>query len=310
MDNQMTRNRRDGFTLVELLVVVAVIGMLLAILLPAVQSVRGAARQTGCQNNLRQVGLAITNYESANDHFPPGQQWVSRKEPDNFSYSWAAQILSYIEEQQLADQIDFKKPFLYGPNRNVASQAIPIYLCPATSLREEHRNAEEKLINTEGGFGDGLACIDYLGIAGPSRTWKNPATGIDYGPQRGVLIGTKGLENELRILKPPVIRAQRITDGLSKTSCVTECSGRGLEDDGDFHGAWVSGKNIGHLSKGVNTSKTPKAWYNERVYSQHGSGVHFLFCDGSLRFLPTGTDKEIIKAITSRDGEEVSGDIF
>ena len=305
---RLLSNKRIGFTLVELLVVMAIVGVLVAILIPAVQSVRGAARKTACANNLRQVGLGITNYESANGKFPPGQSWVTRGVP--FSYSWAAQILGFLEEQNLSDAIDFDQPFVEPNNLKVASSVISTYICPATSLREEHRNAADILVNVKGGVGNGLACIDYLGIAGPSKSWRNPATGMDYGPQRGVLTGTKGLPNADKLKSPPAIRAKNIIDGLSKTACVTECSGRGLDSDGDFHGAWISGKNIGHVSKGINASKPPKAWTKERIYSQHSGGAHFLFCDGSLRFLGNGTKKDIIKAICSRDGEEIATDDF
>lgn len=294
-----------AFTLVELLVVIAIIAMLVALLIPAVQAVRGAARKTACSNNLRQVGLAINNYEAANGKYPPGQTWVRRNSALDLSYAWSAHILSYLEQQQLVDAIDFSKTFLEGGNLKVASQVIPVYLCPATSLREPHRNAEERLVGVEGGLGNGLACMDFLGISGPSKSWKNPATGADYGPQRGVLIGTKGLENGDRLKTPPAIRVSSIIDGLSKTACVTECSGRGLDSDGDFHGAWISGKNVGHVSKRINAEKPPKAWGKERIHSEHSGGAHFLFCDGSLRFLRNDLKKDVLKGICSRDGEEI-----
>lgn len=303
---RVTQIKRRGFTLVELLVVIAIIGGLVAILIPAVQSVRNAARKTACANNMRQIGIGISNYEAANGKFPPGQSWVSRRIP--LSYSWAAQILGFLEEQNLSDALDFDKTFVEGGNLQIASTVIPTYLCPATSLREEHRNSEEILFGVKGGVGNGLACIDYLGIAGPSKSWRNPATGMDYGPQRGVLIGTKGLENAANLKTPPAVRTSSIIDGLSKTASVTECSGRGLDSDGDYHGAWISGKNIGHVSKKINAAKPPKAWTKERIYSQHWGGAHFLFCDVSLRFMGNETDKDIVKAICSRDGEEVIAD--
>jgi prepilin-type processing-associated H-X9-DG protein len=100
------------------------------------------------------------------------------------------------------------------------------------------------------------------------------------------------------------MRLAKITDGLSKTACVSECNGRGIDMDGDFNGSWVSGKNISHITKGINTSKTPDAWHKERIYSQHPGGAHFLYCDGAVEFLSSNTKKDVLRAICSRNGEE------
>lgn len=300
--NQRSRSR--GFTLVELLVVIAIIAMLVGIMIPAVQSVRGAARKTACLNNLKQIGLALSNYESAQQKFPAGQTWVSRRAPNNYSYAWSAQILAFMEEQAISDGLDMTKTFFESPNRELAQQVIPMFLCPSTSSREEHRNSEERLIGTKGGAGDGFACMDYLGIAGPSQITKNPATGLAYGPQRGVLIGTKGLPKGGTMKVPPAMRVAKITDGLSKTAAVSECNGRGIDLDDDLNGSWVSGKNISHITKGINSAKVPDAWHKERIYSQHSGGAHFLYCDGSAAFLSSDTKKAVLRAICSRNGEE------
>ncbi len=300
-----TSRTRQAFTLVELLVVIAVIGLLVALLIPAVQAARSAARRTACTNNLRQVGIGLLNFESAHGKFPEGQTWVSRTPPDNVCYAWSVWLLSFVEEQATFDGFDFDKSFLEPSNLRVASAVIPVYLCPSTSRREKHRGRDDRLIPASHLIGSGLGCTDYLGIAGPDKDEKNPATREPYGPQRGVLIGTKGLPRGEVLRLPPAVRERDITDGLTHTACVTECTGRGLDSDGDYHGAWVSGKNIGHISKGINSEKTPKAWTQERIYSQHVSGAHFLMCDGSVHFLPNGTDRMILKALCSRDGEEI-----
>lgn len=307
MRQALNPTSKRAFTLVELLVVMAIIGMLVALLIPAVQAVRGAARKSACSNNLRQIGLAVTNYESANRKFPAGQTWVSRRAPNNYSYSWSAQILGFLEERTLADQLDMRRTPLEPRNLRAASQIVSVYLCPSTTQREEHRNAEERLVNVQGP-GNGMACIDYLGISGPNQTWFNPATGEEYGPQRGIMLGTKGLEDGDNMLESKTLRVKSITDGLSKTACVTECTGRGLDGDGDLNGTWISGKNIGHLSKNINSSKPPKVWTQERIHSEHSGGAQFLFCDGSVRFLTEGIERELLGAIASRNGEELTGE--
>ena len=298
------RHAAGGFTLVELLVVVAIMGMLMALLIPAVNAARGAARKNACSNNIRQVGIGILNFESALGRFPEGQQWVSRRPPNNVSYSWAAALLPYIEEQATFDALDFKKSFLHPANLPAASRVVSIYICPSTSRIEKHRDRNHQITDLNGIPGSGLGCIDYLGISGPSKSEKNPMTGADYGPQRGILLGTKGTPNEDTALSPAPLRAKDITDGLSHTICMAECTGRGLDSDGDFNGTWVSGRNIGHVAKGPNSEKPPKVWNKEHIFSDHAGGANSLACDGSVHFLATGTDKLVILSIVSRDGGE------
>jgi prepilin-type N-terminal cleavage/methylation domain-containing protein len=300
--------RHRGFTLVELLVVLAVIGILVALLVPAVQSARSAARRNACANNLRQIGLALTNFESAHTKFPEGQSWVSRQPPDNVAFAWSVWLLPFLEEHAAWDRLDTDASFLAPHNLPVVAQVIPTYLCPSTGRREQHRTRDDRVLPVSLGAGQGLACIDYLGIAGPSKNSENPTVRLVYGPQRGILIGTKGLSRGESIRVPPPVRVRDVIDGLTHTACVTECSGRGLDSDGDFHGTWVSGKNIGHVSKGINSQKPPRAWTKERIYSQHRGGAFFLMCDGSVHFLEDGTEKLILLALCSRDGEELIDD--
>ena len=123
---------RSGFTLVELLVVIAIMGILVGMLLPAVQSVRAAARRSACQNNLRQIGIALLNYESAHQKFPPGRTWTvteegdSDSDPDRIGYSWFAQILPQLEANNLFDQIDFTQPPNAPDNHAAIGNTIPI----------------------------------------------------------------------------------------------------------------------------------------------------------------------------------------
>jgi len=310
----MSQNKQTscrGFTLVELLVVIGVISVLLAILIPAVNAARDAARKTSCANNVRQIGLGLLNFESARDKFPAGQTWVSRQPRDSFPYAWSALLLGFIEQQAVLDRLDMQQIFLTPGNLAAASTIIPTYLCPSTSRREKHRNSSEQLFNLRGQPGEGLACMDYLGIAGPSPDSVNPATGELYGSQRGILIGTKGLPRGDQIKAPNPVRAQSVTDGMAYTACVTECTGRGLDGDKDYHGTWVSGRNVGHIAKGVNSSKPRKAWTRERIFSEHTGGAFFLMCDGSAHFLENGTDKLVLKALSSRNGMEgIEKDVF
>lgn len=306
-------NRRcnsAGFTLVELLVVVAIIGTLIALLLPAVQAARESGRRTACQNNLRQIGLALANFEAARGKFPPGKKWSApRSDPSSFDYAWSSMILGYLDEEAMRVQIDFQRPLTDAVNLPAASSVIPIYLCPSAATIDEHRSQDGRLFGLGGQPGEGLACIDYLGVSGPDKDKANPTTGKDYGPQRGVLLGTKGLPDGDKLIDPPAVTVARITDGLSHTVAVVECTGRGVDlnkqgEVKNLNGTWASGSNISHIKKGVNEEQPPIAWEDERVFAEHYSGAHALACDGGVHFLTNDTDEDILRALCSRDGGE------
>ena len=305
------RNNRlkyRAFTLVELLVVIAIIGILVGLLLPAVQAVRAAARRTQCQNNLRQVGLAILNYESAHMKFPPGQEWTNIVgQPDRLDYSWMARILPHIEQGNVYDDIDFDLPYLNTFNADAISAVIPAYLCPSTEAVDKQRSRQNVIPNYES-TGITLGCTDYMGIAGPSSSKANPVTGIEYEKQQGILIGTKDLAGSDTILVPPPVRMSSITDGSSNTMMVTECTGRGTESDDDPHGSWVSGKNIAHVEGTVNGKSAKKSWDDELIFSQHPGGANVVRGDGSVHFQSADTSKEVLLMMASRAGGEVITD--
>ncbi len=146
----MSRDRscwtRRGFTLVELLVVIAVIGVLISLLLPAVQAAREAARRVQCVNNLRQIAIASLNYESAHGKLPPsGLVELVQKEWRQVTYdsfeqrmgvqlSWAVLLLPHLEQQNLFNQFDLQRNAMQQPNRP-QEQSIDLFLCPSGNAR-------------------------------------------------------------------------------------------------------------------------------------------------------------------------------
>jgi len=312
---QVHRLGSPGFTLVELLVVIAIIGVLVALLVPAVQAARETSRRAACQNNMKQLGIALANYETSMKRWPPGKKWSGpTDDPSSFAMSWSSFVLNYLDEQVLSAKINYKVPFTDPINLPATSTVVPVYLCPSTSDVEEHR-ANNQLFNLGSIPGEGLACIDYLGISGPDKDAKNPVTKALYGRQRGVLIGTKGLPLADELIEPPPVTSAKITDGLSSTIAISECTGRGMSiKDGVLdapHGAWASGSNVTHIDGEINGSKTPKVWYEEQIHSDHPSGAHVLKCDGSVDFFSDDMEKSIVRAMATRDGgETISGEAF
>lgn len=302
-------NQTSGFTLVELLVVIAIIGVLIALLLPAVQAAREASRRTACQNNLRQIGLGILNYESAHRKFPAGKKWSGHPaDPNSFALAWSAFMLEFLEQQAVHSAINFKLPFTHPTNLPATSTVIPVYLCPSTSEVEEHRSWSGQLTGLGSVPGEGLGCIDYLGISGPDKDAKHPVTKQIYGRQRGVLIGTKGLPLEEELIEPPPVKSSSIIDGLTYTYMVSECAGRGVSvKDGQIealHGAWASGNNVTHTDGSINDANTPKAWYDEMIHADHPSGAHIVMCDASVHFKSEDTPKSLMRWMATRDGQE------
>ena len=304
----MSQGRRTAFTLVELLVVIAIIGILVALLLPAVQQARASARRVQCKNNLRQLGLGMLNYESAQKTFPPGQKKFCSDQ--DCTAAWSAFFLPYIEERGIHDQIDFQESLLDPVNWPAFTSPISSYLCPSTGIRNRGRDGD--FVGVAPAFryglpermGGGFACIDYFGNAGPDKDRLDPLTGRDYGPFRGVLLEIQG--NALEAKK---VSIRKIIDGTSKTMIVGEATGRAIKG-AKLKGAWGSGENTAEVNNPPNDIDDPDdgaeilARSKDEIYSDHQGGAHTLYCDGSVHFLTDETDLSVVLAICSRNGKE------
>ncbi|MGV3483273.1 MAG: DUF1559 domain-containing protein [Planctomycetaceae bacterium] len=122
-------SRSRAFTLVELLVVIAIIGVMVGLLLPAVQAARESARRMTCSNHERQLGLALHNYHAAYDRLPSG--WIADASNNEPGWSWGAAILPFMEQQALYEKIHFSVPIEDGIHQEVREQAIATFICPS-----------------------------------------------------------------------------------------------------------------------------------------------------------------------------------
>jgi prepilin-type N-terminal cleavage/methylation domain-containing protein/prepilin-type processing-associated H-X9-DG protein len=302
----------SGFTLVELLVVIAIIGILIGMLLPAVQSVRAAARRSACQNNLRQIGLGLLNYESARQKFPPGQSYIKTadEDEDRIGFSWFVQILPQLEASNIYEIFDFDQQPTDGNNRNAIAQTISFALCPSTALIDGDRDSNgmitQFVTDTVTDPFD-MGCLDYMGIVGPKDGDNDilDPSGNEYERNQGMLLKLKKRDDEHVGLVSPGVKIGEIIDGTSNTMFVTECTGRGADGDTP-DGAWVCAKNNAEIDRGVKRKKSKKSQEDELIYSDHYGGANTLFVDGSVRFQSDSIEDQVVWFLSSRSGGEVT----
>lgn len=295
----MYRQRSSGFTLVELLVVIAIIGILIALLLPAVQAAREAARRSQCSNNLKQLGLALLNYESTHKTLPP--IGISSN-----TLGWQVLILPFLEQAPLHQQFDFKKNCWTTPNWQLTINPISAYLCPCTPDTNETRDTIHGTIDGKYPYS-----LHYYGVAGPKG--QNTYAGVAYTcPNSGESCG--GICDQGTAGYPTPVKLASITDGTSNTYVLGECSWREM---GRYR-AWtistyvVTATNVALLSArnvslGINAGVTNNAFNDIGFGSQHPGGCQFAMADGSARFTSETIDHAVYLAIASRNGNEAIG---
>jgi prepilin-type N-terminal cleavage/methylation domain-containing protein/prepilin-type processing-associated H-X9-DG protein len=267
---RMDPARQDGFTLVELLVVVAIIAVLIGLLLPAVQQTRESAQRTGCANNLRQIGLGLQNYYDVRKAFPIGcYQWRPSRNTTNLQLAWSAYLLPFIGEQTIYETLDLSKAYDSQANKFGATQAVTTYLCPSVP-RTSFLNGS-------------LAASDYGGLYGERIT----------GPESNLPL-PRGMMN----YQVP-ITLQMVPDGTTNTLMVSEDA---LFPDGQ----WINGNNVFEQADAINSAPA----FDNDIMSAHPDGANGLFVDGSVRFLINELDLSTLAAICTRaGGEALSGAI-
>ena len=290
--------RQRGFTLIELLVVIAIIAILIGLLLPAVQKVREAAARTQCQNNLKQIGLALHNYHDRHNGFPPG--YVDRN-PDPTSggdadqgagWGWAAFLLNDLEQSPVFNGIDFNQNVGVSP---ICQTVLPVFLCPSDQLLPTFTVYGTSAVVAQG---------NYTANNGINETSIYPGT--NTGP----------------FLRNRRFRVADITDGLSNTLFVGERNTAHSRTTwaGAVPGGLVPADSspdpVGNaetaqalvLSHGNRTHRPndQSQWDADIFFSRHTAGVNFLLGDGSVRMISAGIDGIVYENLLSRaDGNPI-----
>ena len=279
-----------GVTLVELLVVVAIIGALVALVLPGVQAARESARRAHCQSNVRQLGVAMTLHAQARGAYPIGCIGCKPplvpsdppRAPQRF-ISWNLQLLPLLEESALHESFDFDLPSYHASNKRVAAAVVSVFLCPGTAEPLTHCNV---------GLWKGAAFTDFgglYGIEGP---------GYDADPNDPT--ATQWLRNEslgVLVYEEPVA-PQQVTDGLSKTASIAEMSARRLPTETE----WVNGHNV-FAQQASTPINGPVVQINE-IGSPHPGGASLVFCDGHVQFVSEAVEQAVLNAMLTRAGND------
>lgn len=270
---------RCAFTLVELLVVIAIIGVLVGLLLPAVQASRAAARRAQCQNNLRQVGLAVCEYEAARQKFPIG--CIGCRTPGNEMTSWNVQLLPYLEQTNLAAAYQSDVPSYRSPNRELGVTVLEVFLCPST--------ASEVLLS-ETGLWRGQAFTDYGGIYGVEGEGRDEPNREKTQTLAANSLGVFVFEEPTEV--------NQITDGLSRTVGVAERITRRISTS-----EWTSGRNI--FAHDGNTPINQASGLGNDIGSPHVGGAMVTFCDGHVEFVAESVEQAVLNSMLTKAGGEL-----
>jgi len=300
---------------VELLVVITIIAMLAAMLLPAAQSAREAGRRIQCANHFKQTGLAMRNYHTIHESFPPGMiVWDGRWSPScgetgsasqYHGWGWGAFILPHLEQTRLDATIDFDEWYSdLGGNFQAAANRVETYLCPSDPQNGELVGCCSGRQNGTDPYED-LRMTNMAGVA-DSEDWTcNGIAAYQYRYNDGMMGAREGA------------KLGQVRDGGSNTLLIGEVTGGGPSTfRAHFWATW----DLLDTKDGINGPFTVVggAWapdeYHQGTYtgfrdtgfsSYHPGGCYFVMVDGSVQYLSENIASVTLKALTTRDGGEV-----
>ena len=297
---------RLGFTLVELLVVISIIGVLMGVLLPAVQSARATSHRMSCTNNLKNLGLAVHHFHDTYRHLPPARilgPFPRLKVTNRVEHAWTVFLLPYLEQEPVAELYSLDHDFRDPVNAEAVMTRLPIMLCPSSPRR-----------------------VDDLFSSGGFLNWKTAPS--DYVPimrvdQRLALAGLADVSGDYHgpLGSNLLNRFADIQDGLGNTILLTEAAGRPEHWTASNNGSTRRIRGSGWANARNAFSLHGSTWdglflpgpcavncTNDReIFAFHRGGANVAMADGSVRFLPdTIGTRETARLITMR-GAELSG---
>ena len=307
------RSSRDGFTLIELLVVIAIIAILIALLVPAVQKVRESASRLQCQNNLKQIGLAMNGFESQYKTFPPGALRSATTgavsdlckrlgvTANGVNHSWAIFILPHLEQGNLFANYNLNADCTSSANKSARETQVAVFLCPTVPTGSFGRmNVVSATVS--------YASADY----GPCNAYSANLESAGYVD---VSVNRNGI---LQVNKAYGI--PEVTDGTSNTFLVSEDAGRPDEhragrlyaSGGQTDGGWAD-HNSEYIIHGFDATGTtnPGSCHTNctngnEIYSFHSGGANHVFADGSVRFISQTMDIRLFVRFVTRAGNDVT----
>lgn len=336
------RRSKRGFTLIELLVVIAIIAVLIALLLPAVQQAREAARRSQCLNNLKQVGLAVANYESIYQCIPLRTIYGSYGGKSAKLFGPFTALLPQLDQTPLFNSWDFTSPWCAPNNLTISQTQLSVMKCPSAGVNRDiptqaaftARSGDATPLGTmtPTGFGYG----DYFGmegiIHGSGDMWAAPcADPVLYNMTSNQVtnaLATYGCAPGMYYHKKSqiyVVKYATVTDGLSNTFAMVECAGRPnlyafgkpstLSQDSADGWGWADTEIHGFVdgsdavgNTGLGGCFVVNATNDSEVYSFHTGGANMLMGDGSVKFVSQNIGGKPFAAACTMNWGDVVGD--